>query len=649
MRRADPTDPHLARRIAGQRVELWAIGCLAAAAWLAARPYGGVRHDAIFYLALALARPEPSRFAQDLFFLYGSQDRFSLFTSLYAPLVQALGWAAAHPLMLAAGQVLWLGGLWLLMRALFAQPLGAWLGCLGAALLPAAYGPAGLLGYGEPFVTPRLFAEAMGLLALALGLRGRWILAFVAALAAGSLHPIMAMPILGLLGLLLLWGRWALVGALALAGGALLLAVSLGAVPEVGLLRRMDEEWLGILAARSGFHFPTLWQWQDWARFAAMILAGGIAALLARGPRRRLVLAALAIAVGGMALAVLGGDLAGIQAVVAGQAWRWSWVAAVIVHAVLIAELLAPLARAAEQAQPPLRPAHVLALVALMLLADLLEAMLPALLAILAGLLWHVGKGSRSRLPDLLLWVSVPISLAAGLVLAALAAHGLMQGNATFALMICASLVLRLGACALALRLLQANAPRPGAAWLIASIFLLFFSCAVLDRRSDWNRFLERLEAAEVESFLATDGPVLWDGGLEILWFVARRGNHFSSTQAAGLAFHRETALAFRQRQRDFPFVALDRPPFDNTQPVAPPPSPEALREACRRHPELAVMILPHELPGLASGAWTLPVRHPRLEGTQSITFHRYDCAALRDSGAAAQGAGARRQRPLQG
>ena len=74
---------------------------LVAMVWLAAfyflcRPYRGVRHDAEIYFGQAQLHLTPAWMSQDLFFLHGSQDRYSIFSNLFAPLLPVFGLAHAE-------------------------------------------------------------------------------------------------------------------------------------------------------------------------------------------------------------------------------------------------------------------------------------------------------------------------------------------------------------------------------------------------------------------------------------------------------------------------------------------------------------------------------------------------------------------------
>jgi hypothetical protein len=64
---------------------------LLAALWVAARPYFGIVHDARLYMVQALHALQPERFAGDLYFAFGSQDAFTAFSALDAPLIGAMG------------------------------------------------------------------------------------------------------------------------------------------------------------------------------------------------------------------------------------------------------------------------------------------------------------------------------------------------------------------------------------------------------------------------------------------------------------------------------------------------------------------------------------------------------------------------------
>src|SRR5688572_6594290 len=69
----------------------WSLFALLLVLNAAARPYLGIVHDARLYSAQVLNQLDAGCYADDLFFRYGSQDQFSLFSRLAAPLAGLLG------------------------------------------------------------------------------------------------------------------------------------------------------------------------------------------------------------------------------------------------------------------------------------------------------------------------------------------------------------------------------------------------------------------------------------------------------------------------------------------------------------------------------------------------------------------------------
>src|SRR3712207_278956 len=73
------------------------------------RPYANIDHDTRLYSVQVLNQLNPDAYADDLFFRYGSQDQFSLFSPLMAPLVRLLGLEGAFLLvyLLANALLIW--------------------------------------------------------------------------------------------------------------------------------------------------------------------------------------------------------------------------------------------------------------------------------------------------------------------------------------------------------------------------------------------------------------------------------------------------------------------------------------------------------------------------------------------------------------
>ena len=114
--------------------------CLVIGAWMAFHPYTGIVHDARLYAAIALRELYPNVFADDLFFAFGSQGDFTLFTPLFASLVDLLGLHPASLLTVALGQLLWLSGASALAVRLAPNSISAIVGIVLLIVGPAIYG-----------------------------------------------------------------------------------------------------------------------------------------------------------------------------------------------------------------------------------------------------------------------------------------------------------------------------------------------------------------------------------------------------------------------------------------------------------------------------------------------------------------------------
>src|ERR1700733_3270448 len=80
---------------AGLAEKPWTLFWLLLAVNTVTFPYAGITHDTRLYSIQVLNQVEDGTYSDDLFFRYGSQDQYSLFSRLAAPLVRGLGLAPA--------------------------------------------------------------------------------------------------------------------------------------------------------------------------------------------------------------------------------------------------------------------------------------------------------------------------------------------------------------------------------------------------------------------------------------------------------------------------------------------------------------------------------------------------------------------------
>src|SRR5262249_25452035 len=130
------------------------------------------------------------------------------------------------------------------------------------------FGSAGLLTLNESVLTPRLGACGLALLAIDAALSGRWFLATILAMAGFVLHPIMALPAIGVCLVYVVWTR--LPARLSIAVGVLaVVALLVALTPPIGyrLFGEMDPTWLQeVVHFTGGLLSPQAWSPESWPR-----------------------------------------------------------------------------------------------------------------------------------------------------------------------------------------------------------------------------------------------------------------------------------------------------------------------------------------------------------------------------------------------
>lgn len=557
-----------------------------AALWLSTRPYSGVVFDARFYMVEALHAVDPGRFAQDLYFKFGSQGNFSLFSRLYPPLLRAFGVGPTAMILSIAGQSLWLFGLVRLTRNLVG-PQWMWLSLAVTVGMLHAY-PGGF-GYGENQLTARIFAEAAVLLGLSfLDSRPFWTVLLLG--LAVSLHPLMALPGIAVAFVYLALGRpvwWAVMGIGALLAAGLGLA---GIAPFSNLFRTIDPEWFAVINIRSLYCLLGNWPRDFFVQMAAAFAWGAAAWWVVGPPCRRLLSAILLVAAAGLVCAYLGGDLAHNLLVVQLQPWRAIWLLQLVSHFFIPIVIAAVLARTSFD-----------------------SARWTVLLSMGFVLLSSLGR----------------------------LGHHDSAENFSFTR---TSLMVIAGACAvIAAMLLPRLRGSPRIAALSACLACALFGIAVSrwDARTPWLRYVESPEPPppELTALLPAKASVYWEDGLEMLWLRMKRPSYFSCDQATGVLFYRETAMAYRHRAASvWPLRTDDFTKLDNCAVLDPRPKPRrdraGLEELCRREPELDYVVLKAPLDGAPYKIWTAPVRFQDFQASSAAPerFYIHACAQLRQT-----------------
>src|ERR1700730_11248316 len=153
----------------------WSLFCVLLAVTALARPYAGITHDARLYSAQVLNQLDPAAYGDDIFFRYGSQDQFSVFSRFAAPVVGLLGVEPAFFLLYLVFNSLLILGLKRLVEALIDDRLVSTLALVFMMVVPLNFGGLNILHVHEPFLTSRLIANAVVLLALERTVRGSFL------------------------------------------------------------------------------------------------------------------------------------------------------------------------------------------------------------------------------------------------------------------------------------------------------------------------------------------------------------------------------------------------------------------------------------------------------------------------------------------
>jgi hypothetical protein len=288
--------------------------------WLLNHPYQGIWHDARVYGLLAAHWLNPQGLANDLFFNFGSQGSFSLFTPVYGELAGWLGLDRAAWWVTLSGGLLWVGACLALSRTMLGAGFAARFAVFLGALVLMSYSPDGsTFILGENFATARSWAIPLGLASVAAlaAKREGWSLGL--ALVAAALHPLLGVWPLALL--LLVRLRFPLAVSLSLfpVAAVVLLGVTNPDLPHV---RLMTGDWLDIAtgpASNIVFQAPSNSRLPE---YLGILVALWLGARLGSEHLRALYLRLLMLGIGGLGLALVASYAFPVEVVIQGQPWR---------------------------------------------------------------------------------------------------------------------------------------------------------------------------------------------------------------------------------------------------------------------------------------------------------------------------------------
>jgi hypothetical protein len=288
--------------------------------------YKSLSGDAELYAVQAMARIQPW-LADDLFLQDVSQDRYTVFSPLYAWCIERVGLRSAA-LILTLACKLWLfAAAWALARNL-TNSRAAFMAVAIIIITAGTYGAFGVFQFAEDWLTARSLAEALVVSAFVLHFYGLRLIALLLGSFALFVHPLMAFP--GLLLLACLWCSLRVDIAAIAVGVIAALGIGIWSTRQPygsGLLMVMDPEWTEVVRERSVFLFLQHWHTGDWCSNARPFLTLTLSAMALNNDRvRKLCIVSMLVGAAGLVVALIASTIGPVAILLQGQAWRWVWI-----------------------------------------------------------------------------------------------------------------------------------------------------------------------------------------------------------------------------------------------------------------------------------------------------------------------------------
>ena len=520
--------------------------------WLTLHGYHGLTGDGQIYAFQAIARLHPE-LTSDLYLQNTSQDQFTLFSPVYAWCIASLGLEDAALLLTLLFTLFFLAAAWSFAHSVTGRYTG-WLAAAFLLIVAGDYGASGVFQILDPYLTARLPAEALVIIALGCHVRGMKRLAWLVALAAIFVHPLMALPGLLLIVCLSLPVRVCVMGAIGGIFATLATAIVALNLPTASpALAVMDAPWLEVVRERSQFLFLQLWSIRDWGINVQPFLSLGFTAIaLADEQIRKLCAAAALVGITGLAVALIGSLVGPVVILVQGQAWRWVWLG------IFISAALVPVTALQVWRDEKCGPLCALLLVA----GWTLPGSTGPVCTSLALIIWFARAHIRSRLAVYCRWLSAVLGIAITIwTLTKCWAivwppTPLPRSASLGAVRMLDIFNLRIPAVLLGVLVLWGIRVR-GMRWvpMLLSAMLAAFSILILPAAFKQPRTLAA--AADVREFadwanvIPPTSTVLVAPPRDVgafVWFTLGRPNYMALDQSSGLVFSRVTALEVRRR-----------------------------------------------------------------------------------------------------
>ena len=517
---------------------------LIAIAFLLTHGYTGIRHDGILYAGDALARIIPGQFHEDLYFLFGSQGRFTILPAFYGKLIEWFGLGFGTIVGLLMAGVLFLAATWTLIKAIAPERLRFY--CVLSVVLGwTIYGGRRVFAYSESCLTARSFAEPAVLFALALLFRRQYLWAAVALAIAAIFHPLIAAGGLAVAWIMMLREdrRW--LWLLPVAVAALVILGALGVDPFADVFARYDVKWWALVQEINVHAFITNWYPLDFGilvfdTVAIYFASRDIDDQRLRGFLWAAVIVGFCTTLASFLLVDLG------RSVFFGklQIWRALW----IMQWVAMASLPLALASLWKRGDA----GRVCAcLLGVGWMAPFSIA--PALVALLAVAIDSLRQ--RITITPTLTRIAIGLVIVCALVISiqyevrAVKLGDLL--NLPARSVIAQALAMNLIVLAV-IGALWRFLPKLGRAGPVLTLLLLVGALFLWDQRAAWTRTMESTATGQHiwPGLIEPDAKVYWYRNLMAPWILLGHGNYYTQEQGSGAVFSRDMVMELDRRRK---------------------------------------------------------------------------------------------------
>ncbi|PKN38435.1 MAG: hypothetical protein CVU62_06205 [Deltaproteobacteria bacterium HGW-Deltaproteobacteria-2] len=615
-----------------------------ASLWLLKHPYNGIWHDGVIYTFMALKDLYPDVFASDLFIKFGSQGSYTIFPQIYAILIKSFGIYKSALVLTVFSQLLWIFAAVSLFRTFVKEKEL----CISLAILffmRAYYGGFNCFQYAEPFVSPRIFSEALCILGVASIIKGRHITSAVLFFISFLIHPLMTLGagFIVYVYLLLTYPR-VLFSAPILVAAIFFLGI-FKTEPFAGIFRVIPPEWHQIISVRSSFMFLTQWPLNSWAELFFSISITAAACLFSKGVMRRLFFCAIIGACCGMLVNIIGGELLRLELIMQIQAWRSLWFLQFI-SALGATVLIINFLKLGE---------NRLLLCSFFVLTWYTLSLGVISFGITLIFLYLCVQASRDDLPPvkilrpvafLIIVIVIIINIILPDVINMIRIFIKNDFHITLSSQLTEYALLNLFLPLVLLPVIfffyyhWGKSPSLKIAFL--SFAVLIFSLAVWDHQSPWSKMLERNQdnAAFFRDILPQNATILWDASTELAWFGARRPSYISAHQGSGVVFYQKTAIEYARRINVI-LPLMDENPLQSKEigrklgwGLDKAKFKSNYSRVCRNTEELDYIVSTVDIPGRTIAHWRspFPVVKTRIlddgtfEESKEQAFYLYDC-----------------------